>query len=68
MPMYEFECRDCGHEFEDLVFSSNYSPEDIKCPTCGTAKPERKISAAAVGVSSNSSGGSCAEGYSSGFC
>ncbi|MCH8285389.1 zinc ribbon domain-containing protein [candidate division KSB1 bacterium] len=68
MPMYEFKCGECGQEFEDLVFSSNYSPEDIKCPACSASKPERKISAAAVGVSSRSNGGSCSSGYSSGFC
>jgi len=55
MPIYEFKCCDCEEEFEELVFSSNYFPEDIKCPNCGTSRPEKKISAAAVGISSNSS-------------
>ena len=68
MPMYEFQCRNCDEEFEDLVFSSNFSLEDIKCPNCGASKPEKKISAAAVGVSSHSNGGSCPEGRSSDFC
>ena len=31
MPIYEYECRQCGHRFEYLVRSSTPAPE---CPSC----------------------------------
>lgn len=35
MPIYEYECKKCGKNFETLVFGSN--PE-VKCPSCDSAK------------------------------
>ncbi|HLK50993.1 MAG TPA: zinc ribbon domain-containing protein [Bryobacteraceae bacterium] len=31
MPIYEYECRQCGHRFEYLVLSSTRAAE---CPAC----------------------------------
>jgi len=40
MPVYEYACRKCGHEFEELVFGD----EKPVCPKCKAAKPEKKFS------------------------
>lgn len=32
MPIYEYKCRKCGEEFEELVMGSH--PE-VACPKCG---------------------------------
>ena len=48
MPIYEYSCRKCGHEFEVLIRSKTDLPG--KCPKCGTAKPVKQLSAFAVAV------------------
>jgi len=45
MPIYEYECRRCGHRFEYLVLSS--SPA-AKCPSCNRKDLEQLISLSAV--------------------
>jgi putative FmdB family regulatory protein len=32
MPMFEFQCRQCGHRFETLVLSATRSA--TSCPSC----------------------------------
>ena len=32
MPMYEFHCKDCGFNFEEL---SSFLVEELPCPKCG---------------------------------
>ena len=44
MPIYEYECRACGHRFEQLILYSN-APE---CPSCQSHDLERLISLFAV--------------------
>jgi putative FmdB family regulatory protein len=51
MPIYEFRCRACQAEFEELVPGSD--PEAlarVACPECGHGKVIKKISAFAAGV------------------
>ena len=43
MPIYEYTCRSCEHEFEELA-KSMASPDRVKCPSCGAARVERKLS------------------------
>ena len=43
MPIFEFTCRKCGHEFEALVRKN--SP---RCPSCGADELEKKFSLPAV--------------------
>jgi len=43
MPLYEFRCEACDHDFEQL-FSSMNSPAKVPCPKCGSKKTRRKLS------------------------
>jgi len=40
MPLYEYACKKCGHEFEALVFSG----EEAACPECESRTLERRLS------------------------
>lgn len=33
MPIYDYKCRGCGHEFEELARISD--PPATRCPACG---------------------------------
>ncbi len=45
MPIYEYECRRCGHDFETI---QRFSDKPLrKCPECGKLSLRKKISAAA---------------------
>ena len=48
MPIYEYACPSCGHEFELLVMGS----ERPACPECGGKKLEKKFSTFSSGGSS----------------
>lgn len=43
MPIFEFQCQECGHPFEELVFSSAKINELI-CPNCGSENIRKKMS------------------------
>jgi putative FmdB family regulatory protein len=45
MPIYEYECRRCGHRFEYLVLSSTPA---AKCPACNKKDLEQLISLSMV--------------------
>jgi putative FmdB family regulatory protein len=69
MPLYEYQCNDCGEEFEKMVrFSeANHSPI---CPSCQSQDTSKKISKIAsfggsLGGTSASTGSNC--GSSGGF-
>lgn len=40
MPIYEYACPACGHEFEALVRSS----AQPACPACGSTELDKKLS------------------------
>jgi putative FmdB family regulatory protein len=67
VPLYEFRCRRCGHEFEKLVGAAAPVPA---CPACGAKKAERKFSvfgSRSGGTFTGSGGGGCSS-CSSGKC
>jgi putative FmdB family regulatory protein len=45
MPIYEFECTECGDTFERLQKLSDADPTD--CPKCGAPRVKRKLTAPA---------------------
>ena len=61
MPLYEYACKTCAHEFEILVRGS----ETPSCPACHGAELQRKLSAFAAhtgggnGVSARPAAGPC---------
>jgi putative FmdB family regulatory protein len=42
MPIYEFECEECGVRFEELVAAGAGT---VPCPQCGSGRTRRLISA-----------------------
>ncbi|MDO4568925.1 MAG: zinc ribbon domain-containing protein [Planctomycetia bacterium] len=75
MPIYEYKCENCNTEFEELVRGA----EIPKCPKCGFASPQRKLSVPATphsaskgcavrdaGLCSHPHGGACCGGHCSG--
>ena len=71
MPIFEYACKECQHEFEALVFGS----DKAECPKCRSKKLEPRLSLFAVsskGTSSPSSSagacGSCGDPRGAGAC
>jgi putative FmdB family regulatory protein len=59
VPIYEYNCENCGDDFECLVFRSD---EVVNCPKCGNERPTKKMSSFGFSTghkftSSGSSGG-----------
>lgn len=46
MPIYEYVCQSCGHQFEHLT----HGQEKPACPSCGKARLEKKFSVPAAHV------------------
>ena len=47
MPIYEYVCQECGHEFERIVsFSEN--GKTFQCPACGAEQVQRKMGRPAI--------------------
>ena len=57
MPIYEYICEKCKHEFEALVRNAGSVPED-GCPKCHSDKLKRKLSTFAAKVPA---GNGCAQ-------
>jgi len=51
MPIYEYECRKCGEEFESFrgLFEND---NKVTCPMCGETGPKRRMSKAFTKCSS----------------
>ena len=48
MPIYEYECRSCGHEFEQLIRTG----DTPACPSCRGVDLERLLSHSSVSTES----------------
>ena len=65
MPVFDYECKNCGKVYEELVMSSSTPDSQIKCPACSEYKSVRRMSAPSIGGSSGSSfssGAGCGTG------
>lgn len=63
MPLYEYECTDCGERFEVLQRMGE-DGHGLTCPRCGAEGPRRKLSTFAT--SSEGAGGKTTGGAGAG--
>ena len=55
MPIFEYRCEECGHQFERIVFRSDV---DVSCPICRSERTEKLVSSFAMSGASQKSAGS----------
>ena len=60
MPIYEYDCQLCGHDFEEVQRFSD--PPVERCPECGNLSAKRKVSISAFHLKG---GGWYKDGYGS---
>jgi putative FmdB family regulatory protein len=63
MPIFEYICQECHHQFEALVFGK----QRAKCPKCHATKLDPQLSVFAVSAK-GSSGGAASSGGACGSC
>jgi len=51
MPIYDYECRTCGAEF-DLLRRVSDDDRDVECPRCKEKNAQRKLSLTAADAAS----------------
>jgi putative FmdB family regulatory protein len=56
VPIFEYICKDCGTEFDDLVSIDNRDNPQ-QCPSCGSMNSERKISVFCASSGNDGGGG-----------
>lgn len=61
MPIYTYRCRECGHDFEELIFSEA-AERALTCPACRAKSPERRMAVFATTSGSSDSMPSCGGG------
>ncbi len=62
MPIYEYQCTDCGNNFEKLVRFSDPKADSPECPGCQSENTRKRLSITAAFSSTGvqaSSGSSC---------
>jgi putative FmdB family regulatory protein len=65
MKLYDFQCRQCGKEFEDLVRELS----DARCPACESADVEKQLSSFSIGGGTKAAPppvGGCGTGFCGG--
>jgi putative FmdB family regulatory protein len=55
MPIFEYQCDDCGTKFEKLV--RRLGGEEVMCPSCGESKLTMQFSTFAAHSNGESDGG-----------
>lgn len=65
MPIYEYVCKQCGHEFELFVRSAVAATNSV-CPKCGNQRIDKRFSTFASNASR--SGGSSVAASSAPSC
>jgi len=65
MPIYEYTCKDCSHEFEALV----YGREKAECPKCHSKRfAVAGKSGSSAGTTETGACGSCGDPRGPGSC
>lgn len=54
MPVYEFKCNNCGHNFDIVETFKEHDEHKEKCPKCKSKDIERVISSVSVQTSKKS--------------
>lgn len=57
MPLYEYKCRACGHEFEKLV--TGRTAPAVACPECQSAEFDQLIALPAQGKVADEAATNC---------
>ena len=61
MPIYAYRCKECRHEFEELVMSAS-AEQDLVCPKCKAPAIERRMSTFATGKGGSTAAAVCSRG------
>ncbi|PIV90138.1 transcriptional regulator [Candidatus Gracilibacteria bacterium CG17_big_fil_post_rev_8_21_14_2_50_48_13] len=48
MPIFDYSCHECNHQFEHLALPAAKEPLEIACPSCASLKVQKRLSAPAV--------------------
>ena len=64
MPIFEYVCQECQHEFETLVFGR----DKAKCPKCQSLKLSPQLSVFAMSSKGMSAKGAASESAPTGAC
>ena len=48
MPLFDFRCQSCAHEFEALIRPASHGDPPPKCPACGSDQLARLLSTFAL--------------------
>jgi putative FmdB family regulatory protein len=67
MPIYEFVCRDCDTQFEELTTQAEVEAGEVACPGCGGRRVAKQLSTFASTVEKGApcgrpSGAGCGSG------
>jgi putative FmdB family regulatory protein len=64
MPLYEFTCRKCSHQFEELLSLAEMKDSKVKCPACGSPRIDKGFSSFATAATGPAGGGAggCGQG------
>jgi len=64
MPIYTYQCKNCGQEVDKMIKRNKKDNPGLTCPNCGNNSFERKISVPGKikSEASGNSGSSCPSG------
>ena len=65
MPLYEYQCKQCGHKFE-ILQRLGEGADGLECPACGDQKLEKQFSTFASSGASGSDSAAPPAGCGSG--
>lgn len=68
MPMFEYQCKKCGHHMDVLVKSRQQEEKNVPCEKCGSKATEKVIASFSVGQGGNGSAGTCPTCCPTGTC
>ncbi len=60
MPLFEYQCRECGHVMDVLVKSTSASRPT--CRQCGSRRTEKRLCTFGIGRGNAGAGASCPSG------